>query len=68
MVTGNLLIKLCQQMWQLRMMPEEVVRRVLYFTSNNFFHVNQEGEFDRKQTLEQDQEWLVHGACTGNQT
>jgi hypothetical protein len=34
-VTGDLLRKLCQQMWNLRTVPENVVRRVLYFASDD---------------------------------
>jgi hypothetical protein len=35
LVTGNLLRKLCKQMWKLRSMPENVVWRVLYFASDD---------------------------------
>jgi hypothetical protein len=35
LVTGDLLRQLCHQMWNLRTMPEDVVRRVLYFAPNN---------------------------------
>jgi hypothetical protein len=35
MVTGDLLLKLCEQMWRLCTMPENVVQRVLYFSPNN---------------------------------
>jgi hypothetical protein len=33
--TGNLLRELCEQMWSLHTMSEDVVRRMLYFTPNN---------------------------------
>jgi hypothetical protein len=33
LVTGNLLRELCQQMWNLRSVSEDVVRKVLYFRS-----------------------------------
>jgi hypothetical protein len=32
-VTGNLLRELCKQMWELQTMPEDVVRKMLYFGS-----------------------------------
>jgi hypothetical protein len=34
-VTGDILRKLCHQMWHLRSMPDDVVRRVLYFLSDD---------------------------------
>jgi hypothetical protein len=42
--TGNLLRKLYQQMWNLRTMPESVVRRVLYFASNDTVPRQAEGK------------------------
>jgi hypothetical protein len=35
LASGNILRKLCQQMWDLRSMPEHVVRGVLYFKSRS---------------------------------
>jgi hypothetical protein len=35
LVTGNLLRQLCKQMWKLRTMPASMVRRVLYFGSDD---------------------------------
>jgi hypothetical protein len=35
LVPGDLLRKLCEQMWSLLTLPENVVQRVLYFASNN---------------------------------
>jgi hypothetical protein len=44
MVTRDILWKLCQQMWKLRTMSEDVVRRVLYFTSNDPLSCEAAGE------------------------
>jgi hypothetical protein len=42
-VTRDILRKLCEQMWDLRFMPENVVRRVLYFAPNNSISCQTEG-------------------------
>jgi hypothetical protein len=44
-VTGDLLLKLCEQMWRLRTMPENVVQGVLYFSPKDSLPCETEREF-----------------------
>jgi hypothetical protein len=45
MASGDILRKLCQQMWNLRTMSEDVVRQVLYFQPNHSILCETEGKF-----------------------
>jgi hypothetical protein len=47
--TGNISRELFQQMWNLRSMPEDVVRRMLYF-KEVLFHVKQKEDFEFKKS------------------